>query len=122
MNIKGKLIAKMDTVQVSDKFKKREFVVEFADNPDYPEQIKLEFIQDKCDLLDKVSIGQIVDVEFNLKGRAWTNPEGKVSYFNTLQAWKIDFESNGGNNVAKNPQPTPSTPVEFGSDTDDLPF
>ena len=115
MNIKGKLIAKMDTVQVSDKFKKREFVVEFADNPDYPEQIKLEFIQDKCDLLNGANKGQIVDVEFNLKGRAWTNPEGKVSYFNTLQAWKITLCE-----VAEDATPAPSNEVE--EDTDELPF
>src|SRR5690606_39447315 len=89
MDIKGKLIEIFDTTRVSDKFQKREFAVEYAENPSYPEYIKFELIQDKCGLLDQFHVGQEVQVHFNRKGRKWTDPQGNVKYFNSLHAWKI---------------------------------
>ena len=89
MNIQGKIVEIFDSAQVSDKFRKREFVVEYAENPQYPEFVKLELVQDKCELIDSFREGDEVSVEFNLRGRAWTNREGGKSYFNTLQAWRI---------------------------------
>lgn len=90
MNIKGKILEVKDTAQVTESFRKREFVVEYADNPQYPEFIKFELIQDRCDLMDDFKVGQEVEVHFNLKGRKWTDPKGEVKYFNSLQAWRID--------------------------------
>ena len=103
MEIKAKLLEKFDTVNVSDTFRKREFVVEYAENPQYPEYIKFELIQERCDQLDQYNIDQEINISFNLRGRKWTNPEGKVIYFNSLQAWKLDAV----NNVAPNPQQPP---------------
>src|SRR5690606_10646100 len=116
MNIKGKLEAIMPTNKVSDKFSKREFVVEYAENPQYPELIKLEFIQDKCDILDDYSEGDTVDVQFNLKGRKWEK-DGKISYFNTLQAWKISKEGN-----EPDPRTEPNKTMVYDMEEDLLPF
>lgn len=90
MQVSGKIIEIFDVNQISDSFKKREFVLEYAEKPEYPEFIKMEFIQDKCSLLDQCGIGDKVEVQFNLKGRKWTDKTGKVVYFNTLQAWRIE--------------------------------
>ena len=76
MEITGKLLECMDTVQVSERFRKREFVLEYADNPEYPEYIKFELAQDRCELLDSFQPGQKVRVDFDLKGRRWTDPQG----------------------------------------------
>jgi len=90
MEIKAKLIEKYETATLgTGGFRKRVFVVEYAENPEYPEFIKFELIQDKCDELDKFELGAIIDIAFNLKGRKWTNPKGEVVYFNSLQAWKL---------------------------------
>lgn len=89
MNIKGKLLEIFDIIQISATFKKREFVVEYVENPQYPEFLKFELIQDKCNLLDSYAVGQEIDIHFNLKGRKWMDPKGTVKYFNTLQAWRI---------------------------------
>jgi len=89
MEVQGKIIEIFDTVQISDSFKKREFVLEYADNPQYPELLKFECIQDKCAILDSFSVGQEVTVSLNLKGRKWTDPQGNVKYFTSLQAWKV---------------------------------
>ena len=123
MNISAKIIEIFETAKVTDTFKKREFVVEYSENPQYPEFIKFEFIQEKCDLLDSYSINDEVDISFNLKGRKWTDPQGTDKYFNTLQAWKIDKKS------ASAPASTGAEPAieepEWLTDKDDdneLPF
>jgi len=90
MNVKGKIIEKYDTQNVSDTFRKREFVIEFAENPQYPEFVKFELIQANCDQLDSFNVGQEVNISFNLKGRKWTDPKGEVKYFNSLQAWRLE--------------------------------
>ena len=55
----------------------------------YTELITFQFVQDKCDLLNEKKEGDAVKILFNLKGRKWTNPQGEVKYFNSLQAWRI---------------------------------
>ena len=99
-------------------FKKREFVVEYAENPQYPEFIKFELIQDRCDLIDPIQPGQEIDVSFNLKGRKWTDRNGEVKYFNSLQAWKIDAISSG----EAPPPPTQEDWTSSDEESDVLPF
>ena len=89
MEVQGKLLEISDTVQIKETFRKRDFVLEYSDNPQYPEYVKFECIQDKCDMLDNYSVGQDVTVSFNLKGRKWVDPQGETKYFNSLQAWRM---------------------------------
>jgi len=84
---KGKIIDIFQTQQISDKFKKREFVIETDEQ--YPQLIKMEFVQDNCSKLDSFAIGQDVEVYFNLRGRKWTNKDGDDKYFNTLNVWRM---------------------------------
>jgi hypothetical protein len=130
----GRIVELAPTQQVSDKFRKREFVIEYAENTQYPEFIKLELVQDKCELLDKFAVGQEVEVQFNLKGRRWTDAKGEVKYFNSLQAWKINGAGNGNKatapagapakaETAQNSRPYADwAPNGDGNVADDLPF
>ena len=89
MNLIGILKVKGESQQVSDKFRKREFII--TDNSSqYPQHISFQLTQDKCELLDKYSVGQTVNVHFNLRGREWTSPKSEVKYFNTLEAWRLE--------------------------------
>jgi hypothetical protein len=90
MEATGKLYAVQETKQVTDRFSKREFVLELADNPKYPQLVAFEFTNDRCADLDGFSVGDEVRVEFNLRGREWRSPSGEVRYFNTLNAWKLE--------------------------------
>ena len=90
MEVIGILKVKEETVQVSEKFKKREFVIELTDNPKYPQFIKFQLVQDSCPMLDQFNLDSKLRVEFDLRGRKWTNPDGVDKYFNSLQAWKIE--------------------------------
>ena len=53
LKLEGNIIAIFEKQQVTDSFAKREFVIETAD--EYPQTIKFEFTQNKCDELDKVN-------------------------------------------------------------------
>lgn len=89
MEITGVVLNVGQTQVISDKFCKREMVIEIAG--EYPQPIIMEATQDKCSILDKVKVGNTVTAHINLRGREWTNPNtGEVRYFNTLQVWKVD--------------------------------
>jgi len=86
--VSGEIIEIYDVQVISDTFKKREFILKHAPNPEYPDFLKLEVVQNKTDLLDKYKVGDNVDVDINLKGKKWEKGE-KSGYFNSLQAWRI---------------------------------
>ena len=87
MVIKGQIKTVNDTVQVSEKFAKREFVVTTNEDK-YPQDILIQCVQANCSLLDDVQINQLVEVEINLKGRGFEK-DGVTRYFNQVECWKI---------------------------------
>lgn len=118
-----------DTVQVNDRFSKREFVVQTGDM--YPQTILFQSTQDKCALLDGVQVGEQVEVSFDLRGREWVSPQGEVRFFNSLEAWRIEkVMQQGGNaaSAASAPSPIPpiqpsgGAPQDTNTEEDDLPF
>ena len=121
MDIKGKVHEISQVITVSDKFKKRELILEYAENPTYPEFVKFEAVQDKVNLFDNVKVGDQVELFFNLRGRPWTDKTGKTSYFNTLAVWRLNPL---GAAEASSSTPEYAAPVDITSapDDDDLPF
>lgn len=103
-----------DTVNVSDKFSKREFVLTLPGQ--YPQHVSFQMTQDKCSVLDGYSVGQNVTVAFNLRGREWTSPQGEVKYFNTLEAWRIEAAESNAAEVIE------AAPVVETTDDEELPF
>jgi hypothetical protein len=107
----------------SNGFRKREVVLTTEEQ--YPQHILIEFVQDKCDLLNAVQVGQSVKIGINLRGREWVNPEGQTKYFNSVQGWRIEaIQEGGAPDLPPMPPPTafePSTEDPNEVD-DDLPF
>ncbi|MCF8331247.1 MAG: DUF3127 domain-containing protein [Bacteroidales bacterium] len=90
--LQGKLIEKHNTIQVSDKFKKREFIVETREENngrEFIETIKFQLIQDRCDLINSYNLGDEIKVYFNIKGNRWEK-DGRVNYFTNLDVWKVE--------------------------------
>lgn len=126
--LKGTITVKKATQQISDKFRKREFVV--SDNDaQYPQVIQFELTQDRCSVLDSYNEGDEVQVTFNIRGREWQSPQGDTKYFVSLNAWKI--ERIGDAEPASAPAHSPGPPTGEAappdtfvpdSDDDDLPF
>ncbi len=90
LKISGTINKIFNTVQVTEKFCKREFVLETSGK--YPEFVKFQVIQDKCEWLDKYEENEPITVHFNLKGKPYEK-NGVTSYFNNLDCWKIEGES-----------------------------
>ena len=119
--IEGKLIEKFDVVVVSDKFQKREFVIETSDDSsgtNYTEEIKFQLVQAKCDDIDPMEKGQTIKVHFNIKGRRWEK-DGKTSFFTNLDAWRVEAGS-GAINTPSQSQTSTMPPAEETGDA--LPF
>lgn len=88
MEITGNLKVIDETKDIGTSgFQKRNCVVTTIEQ--YPQHILVQFVQDKCNLLTGFNIGDEVKIDINLRGREWTNPQGEVVYFNTIQGWRI---------------------------------
>lgn len=91
--MKGAIIKIYETKQISNTFKKREFVIDRVEQGNDGKMrvspIKFQLTQTKCDLLDNYEVGQEVEVQFNINGSKWER-EGKTTYFVNLDAWKIE--------------------------------
>ena len=88
MEVTGKIKVINQEQQVSGSFKKRDLVVTTEEQ--YPQHILINFVQDKCDLLNNFKVGEPVKVSINLRGREWVNPQGETKYFNDIQGWRIE--------------------------------
>lgn len=88
-------------------FQKRDLVITTEEQ--YPNDILIQFTQQRCDLLNNLKVGQNVRVHFNLRGREWTNQQGEVKYFNTIEGWKIELiqTTNVAQNQYQQPQYAP---------------
>jgi hypothetical protein len=123
--ITGKIIDVSPVNQVSDKFKKREFVIENKESGGgavFVNYIKFQLIQDKCDLINESYLNEDVKIWFNLKGNKWER-DGKINYFTNLDAWKIERASSQGHdqNVSSSRPALEDIPPE-NDELSDLPF
>jgi hypothetical protein len=118
--ITGKLIAKFDTVQRSESFKTREFVIEKTDDINgrsFTNYIKFQCVQDKTQMPDRFNIGEEVKVQFNIKGSKWEK-DGRTNYITNLDAWRMESVKLSQNDASDtNYNDIPPTDV-----VDDLPF
>ena len=95
--IKGTVIDVLDTIMLSEKFIKRELIIETDEM--YSQTVKIDFTQIRISLLDEIKIGQVVDVHFNVRGKKWQD-----KYYVNLEGWDID--------IIKDVKPIPKPSVE----------
>ncbi len=126
MEVQGKvkMIGETQTFG-SNGFRKREIVVTTEEQ--YPQHIMVEFVQDKCDLLNNFQVGQDVKISINLRGREWVNPQGETKYFNSIQGWRIESLQPAAPATGATPPTPPADAFEPATDFseedhDDLPF
>ena len=123
MEVLGKIKVLGDIKTYGDNgFRKREVVLTTQEQ--YPQHLLIEFIQDRCELLDSFNVGENVKISINLRGREWENPEGEVKYFNSIHGWRIEKDEFVEKDII--PPPNDSPGFEEKSDEeneveDDLP-
>ena len=104
-------------------FRKREVVITTQEQ--YPQHLLIEFIQDRCELLDSFNVGENVKISINLRGRDWENPEGEIKYFNSIHGWRIEKEEYVEKDIIPPPDDSPGFEEKSDDDNeveDDLPF
>lgn len=130
MEIIGRLTQKFDAVQVSDKFKRREFVLTIEEQTPYPQELIIQLAQANCEKLDPFDVDDEIKVQFNLRGRKWDGPNG-TKWFNTVDAWRVELVAKGSGVKAATAQPLVAAPstgtasapqTTQNADGEDLPF
>ena len=142
LEITGKLLLKYPIVEVSEKFKKREFVLELSEEINgniYTNYAKMQLVQNKCDIIDRYNEGDVVKVSFNIKGTRYEK-DGKVNYFSNLDAWRVEAANSASapaqqapaansyaaptynNGNSGNTYSQPMNPAASNEAVDDLPF
>ena len=139
---RGKICELWETIQKTEKFRKREFVLEVnttGDRGTFIEYLKLQMVQSNCDLLDGINKGDLVSIEWKPMGRRWKDKDNKWVYFTNLEAVGITVVSRVDGTGAEDaindqlpldeddpfahkdePPPISNTPIDEGPD--DLPF
>lgn len=137
----GKVLQFEDVVQISDRFKKREFVLErerMGGSMVFTDYVKFQLVQDRVNLIDDVAIGDLLKVHFDIRGNKWEK-NGETKYFTNLEAWKVEKVAADVPMADNTPPPPPppgdDTPVStetaatggeplepMGLEEDDLPF
>ena len=112
----GKVKLIQDAQTFGSGFTKREMVVTVEDGK-YPQEINVEFVQDKVIMLDSLVAGQEVTITFDIRGREYN---GK--YFNNLQGWKIQTGEAAPATDEKPPASDKDVPADFDAYKDDIPF
>lgn len=128
IEVSGSIHHIAETVFVTDKFSKREFVIHIQDekNAKYDDYLQLQMTGDNCDKLIGLLFGDKVKCQVNVRGREWEKKDGSgKAYFNTLEAWKIEVVEKAATQEAKTyytpptyQEATPPTTTE----EQDLPF
>jgi hypothetical protein len=122
--ITGKVIEVYPVVQVSDKFRKREFVIEKKEaggTAVFVDYLKFQLVQDKCELINESFLHEEVKILFNIKGNKWEK-DGRTNYFTNLDAWKIEKASAPGREQTSTPgKVLEDLPPEI-DELSDLPF
>ncbi len=95
--VNGKIISISDIVVISEKFRKRDFVIETEEN--YPQKLKLQLVQDKVDIIDKYKIGDSIEANINIKGKEWVGSNGIPTILMSLDVWSM-------NKISLQPIPT----------------
>ena len=113
--LSGKIKLVQEPKTFNSGFTKREMVVIVEDGK-YPQEINIEFVQDKVSLLDNLQVGQEVTVTFDIRGREYNG-----RYFNNLNGWKI---ATSGDEIPFSTEGQPSAPPDVAPTDfdDDIPF
>ncbi|MEE2640997.1 MAG: DUF3127 domain-containing protein [Planctomycetota bacterium] len=105
-------------------FRKRLIVLEQSKGR-FENYIPIEFLQDDCDSVDEMSVGNNVEVSYRLSGRKWQkDSRSDVKFFLNLEA--TDFQILDGAGGGQSPAKVGSANDAFNEaadvDEEDIPF
>jgi single-strand DNA-binding protein len=90
--------------QKTERFRKRDFVLELADGR-FPQFVQFQLTGDRCEAIDAYRENDEVKVEFSLRGREWKSPKGETRFFNSLDVWTVERAAEGASRSDEPPMP-----------------
>ena len=99
-------------------FRKRLVVLQ-QEKGSFTNYIPVDFIQDDCDTVDEMSVGDDVEISYRLSGRKWQrDANSEVKYFLNAEATEFKvLQKSGENSAAAPPAPEGGAPWD-----DEAPF
>jgi hypothetical protein len=105
-------------------FRKRLVVLEQSRGR-FTNYLPLEFVQEGCDTVDDLGVGDEVEITYRLSGRKWQrDAQSEVKYFLSAEASEFTVLKGKAASAAPEagrPAPDPSEAEDFASD-EDVPF
>ena len=100
MEVTGKVyqLGETQVVGSAGTFKKRTIVIETSEQ--YAQKIPIDFVQDKCDVLNNYKVGDNVSVAINIRGNEYND-----KFYVSLNGWKITKTDNAPANQESNDVP-----------------
>lgn len=125
LKLQGRITYIGSTVQVTEKFSKREFAIETEDVSNngtvFTNTVALQFTNKQTPILDNFSIGQNVEVSFNARSNR-NDKDGVVRFFTNLNAYAMQFVAGRQQAPQQAQQPAPAQVAQAEDDSSDLPF
>ena len=91
MDIIAKILRLENVEHITEKFKKRRIIVEYAKNENYPQTIEFALVQNNISLADGLNTGDEIKLMFDLKGRESIDKNGIKRVYNTLEVWRVEM-------------------------------
>jgi len=85
----GKVYFKSEVELIGVNQMKKQILVVETDGQ-YPQKLPIEFIKEKCDLLNNLQTGQQVKVSVNIRGSEYKDKNGIIRFGLSFQGWKIE--------------------------------
>ena len=116
LQVEGKLWKVWDAEKKSESFSTREFGLEIMSGK-YPQLVKFQLTQDRCDIIDNYKVGDQIKVDFDLRGKEWNE-----KIISNLNAWKIELASSNTSAPIQTSAPAAEPQKPAPQDDDGLPF
>lgn len=117
-DIEGVVHRLFDLEVVSDRFSKREFVLEVVDG-EYTHPIKFQTVNDRVSILNDIREGDMVKLSFNIRGNEYNG-----GFYTNLVAWRMRRIEGSFDNPVPNTTPPDNSAMNNGApvEDDNLPF
>ena len=76
-------------------FKKKEIIITDGEETHFPQHLPIEVTEKKFSEFSPLSVGDIIDIDVNFRGRLYTDKTGQEKAFLSIQAWKYTLISKG---------------------------
>lgn len=112
------IIKRVNPKENNGQYTNQSMVVTLDADTQYPQDVQFELGKKPMEISDSFRDGDVVEIGYNIRGRDYTNRQGELANYTSLQAWSVRKQ------VAQKAEPVANSVSASSSDHDesDLPF